>query len=394
MRVVIPGSALALSFLLGCGASPPRTTTPDPARSVDMDEIRITARPNDAGDYDFDAYDAETLFMRAVDRMNRRDCAGAVVLYDRVASEFPTGRYLSASLYNAGLCLTETQELDGAALRFSRLIEQAPDSPDVKDASFQLVRVLIELERWTGALAIADTLSARQDLRAEERIEALARRAQSLLGLGRLDDAERQAREALTYARTRPEEDPIRDEFFVAASNFVLADAIRARQETLAFPESDTAAQRAVLERRAELLLQAQTEYFNTIRLTNPHWAAAAGYRIGAMYDGLWNAVMTAPVPARPDLDDADRAVFAEEYRRELSNMIKPLLRHAVRYWDLTLMMVERTGVRTEWADRARRDLERVRQVLVEQGPGAGGLPPASGTQPSVAPPSGTNPTP
>jgi hypothetical protein len=40
-------------------------------------------------------------------------------------------------------------------------------------------------------------------------------------------------------------------------------------------------------------------------------------------------------------------------------------VRHAIRYWELTLLMVERTGVDTQWAVRTRAELDRARQLLV-----------------------------
>ena len=60
-------------------------------------------------------------------------------------------------------------------------------------------------------------------------------------------------------------------------------------------------------------------------------------------------------------------AAAQEVYPQELAKLIKPLLRHAVRYWELTLMMVERTGVQTEWAATTRQDLERTRALLLDQ---------------------------
>ena len=68
----------------------------------------------------------------------------------------------------------------------------------------------------------------------------------------------------------------------------------------MSFPEG-VEPQKQVLLQRAELLLEAQREYLNTIafnNLDNYHWAAASGYRIGSMYEELWQAVTRAPVPA------------------------------------------------------------------------------------------------
>jgi hypothetical protein len=46
---------------------------------------------------------------------------------------------------------------------------------------------------------------------------------------------------------------------------------------------------------------------------------------------------------------------------------VEPLIRHAIRYWELTLMMVERTQSQTPWAERIREDLERARQRLITE---------------------------
>jgi PAS domain-containing protein len=263
----------------------------------------------------------------------------------------------------------------------------------------------------------ADALLARQDLDAQERMEVLAMRAQALLGKAEqqlaaepapgapsfgpgkpepalsaaakaaLDDAESQAQQALTFYRTKNTE-LAADPYYAAASNYVVAESIRLRAEWLVFPDTTQEQQKAILVRRAELLLDAMREYANTITHTssivntNPKWAAAAGYRIGAMYDKLWHDLMGAPVPQT--LSEGAK----EQYPKELAKLIKPLLRHAIRYWELTLMMAERTGGQGEWVEKTRADLERTRALLLEQPPGAGGLPPTptKAPEPAAAP--------
>lgn len=374
-----------------------RTTPRQPDQVVDMEEMHITAHRGETGQLAFESYDAETLFRRATDLLNRGRCLEGVRYYDRVASEFQTSRYYSPSLYNAGLCLLDNQRYLEAEERFRTLVERVPGSSDVKDAQFQRAGILIKLERWDDALATAERLLTREDLSSEERVEAMARRAQAHFGASRMPDAERAAQETLTYYRTRPDNEHVRDPFFAAAANFIVAETLRARSQTIVIPQAPTEEQHRVLNARAAVLLQAQTEYFNTIRLTDATWAAASGYRIGAMYDDFWQAIMTSPVPPRPDLSASNRRIFNEEYRRSLADMVKPLLRHAIRYWELTLMMVERTGIRTDWSERTRADLERVRALLVGQAPGAGGVAPASTSAPDAAAspaPGGASPAP
>ncbi|MDB4977736.1 MAG: domain protein putative component of TonB system [Myxococcaceae bacterium] len=351
---------------MACGARSPAATTP--AKVVEMDALRIVAKHDEAGSYSFESYDAEELFKRANGELDAGRCDQAVLMYDRLESEFPGSRYQSAALYNAGLCLAKLNQREAALAHFESLITKLPESPDVKHARFQAGHLQIALTRWEPAEQTAAALLARTDLDASERVEAMSISAEAQLGQDQLEAAERTAHQALTFYRTRPSE-LIPDPYYAAAANFVLAEVIRLRGERMAFPDTNQDEQKAVLVKRAQLLLDAQREYFNTIRHTDAHWAAAAGHRIGAMYDTLWHALVSAPVPST--LSPGAK----ELYPQEMAKLIKPLLRHAIRYWELTLLMVERTGVQTDWADATRKDLERTRQLLLEQPPGAGGLP-------------------
>jgi tetratricopeptide (TPR) repeat protein len=363
----------ALVAVVGCAGSGKGETTTPAKSEVQFEELRINAKAKQGGGYEFESYDASDLFKKATELLNTQKCEEAVALYDRLVTEFEASEYVSASLYNAGLCLQALGNFASAADHYGKVRTLRPKSDDVKDASFLLAEVLIQLERWQDAQSLADELLARQDLSQEERLEGMARRSQALLGSGQLDEAERYAQSALAYFRTRAKDQPIRDEFFAAACNYVLAETYRVRGESLAFPDG-VEPQKQVLIHRAQLLLQAQREYFNTINfqnLDNLHWAAASGYRIGHMYDELWHAVMSAPTPA--GLKGEGEAVYHEE----LAKLIKPLIRHAIRYWEMTQMFLERTGTKTTWGDKIKEDLGRVRALLLEQPAGDGGLPAA-----------------
>jgi tetratricopeptide (TPR) repeat protein len=411
MRTIL---LLSLTLAVACGARSAQPTTPD--KVVEMEGVRIVARHDDQGGYSFESYDAEELFKRANAELDAGRCQPAVALYDRLVREFPGGRYMSAALYNAGLCLAQSAALEPALAHFARLVTELPASPDVKHASFQIGHLLVTLARWDEAVARADVLLARQDLDAPERMEAMAMRAQAWLGKAEaqlagpgpvpgaahmeagklepaledpakaaLDAAQQQAQQALTFYRTRGAE-LAADPYYAASANYVVAECVRLRAEALAFPDTNQEEQKAILVRRAELLLDAMREYANTITHTssivntNPKWAAASGYRIGAMYDKLWHDLMNAPVPQT--LSEGAK----QQYPKELAKLIKPLLRHAIRYWELTLLMAERTGGQGEWVEKTRGDLERTRGLLLEQPPGPGGLPPTPTRAPVPTP--------
>lgn len=362
-------TAALLSSLTACGGATPRPAVPSDEEVVTMEEMRITAARTEGGDIVFDSYDAGQLFEAGTRLLNDGRCRDAVEqYYDRIRDEFPNSRYLGPALYNAGLCLQQGGELEAAVPYYRAVLERVPDGRDARHATLQLAQVLVRLERWEEGLELSERLLLREDLEAPERLEGLARRAQALLGLERLDDAARQARDALSYYRMQQRTGQISDPYFAAAANFVLAETLRLRAQRIDLPAGTAQTQHEALDRRAQLILDAQREYFDTIRHTDAHWASASGYRIGSMYDQLWQALMRAPIPPpERELDSSSMPVYEEEYRSELARHIRPLLRHAIRYWELTLMMVERTGVRTEWAERTREDLERMRSRLLEQ---------------------------
>ena len=145
----------------------------------------------------------------------------------------------------------------------------------------------------------------------------------------------------------------------------MFAETIRLRSEQLTLPDDGVLAQHTVLDERAQLLLRAQNAYFDAIRMTNAHWAAASGYRIGSMYRIFFDAITSAPVPPPPNpMSDAQLSLYQESYRTQLRDRVRPLVRHAIRYWELTLSMVERTGVETEWTPRVRSELEATRALM------------------------------
>ncbi len=379
-----PVWSLVVALGTGCaGRLSKPTSVPAPAPVIHMETLRIVAKHDASGRYAFESYDAEDLFRRAQDEVDVGRCPAAVALYDKLVNEFPDDGYVSPALYNGGLCLARDGQKTEALARFERLVAELPASPDVKHAYLQAGHLNVDLERWDAALATAEALLSRSDLDTADRLEAMAVAAQACLGRSDLDGARRHAQQALRFYRTHPAEQ-FPDNYFVSAASFVLAETTRRKGEAQALPDTDQDAQRAVLVTRAQILLDAQREYFDTMRYTDPHWASAAGHRIGGMYDTLWHDIMAAPAP--PTLSPGAKAV----YPQELAKLVKPLLRHAIRYWELTLMMVERTGVQSEWAQRTRADLERTRSLLQEQPAGPGGLPaPAPSVSPAV-----TNPTP
>ncbi|MEZ4324569.1 MAG: tetratricopeptide repeat protein [Polyangiales bacterium] len=357
-------SSMCVGLTLGgCAGRAHRGTTPAEETTTDLGDLpglRIQS-----GEGEGRVYSDEDLFATARQEAREGHCTEAVTTYERLVAEFSGSRLAPAALYNAALCLMRSDDPAGAAARYERLVRDYPGSSDVRAARFQLGLLYHRLERWPELVRTADDLLRETDLSVDDRAEALARRAQGLFGAGERVAAAAAAQETLSYARTRPEGSEVRGFYFLAAANFVLAECARLAYDESSVPPGDVQSQRAALDTRAALLLEAQRLYFDTMRWSEAYWTSAAGYQIGSMYDRFFQSMITAPVPpASEPLSPEEQAEYDREYRDALARHVEPLLRHSIRYWELTLQMIERTGVDTEWRARIEADLARVRQQL------------------------------
>src|SRR5690606_17591257 len=137
---------------------------------------------------------------------------------------------------------------------------------------------------------------------------------------------------------------------------FAVGEVRRLRAERIHFepPLSDFPER---LERRCQLLLDAQSAYSNAMRAHDAPWSARAGYRVGELYQKLHEAVMKVPPPDAAQ-SEGRRALFEGAMRLRYS----VLLRKASTMLAHTLAMVERTGYSAQWVDKlhaARRSVDR-----------------------------------
>lgn len=359
----------------GCGASLRSSATPE---TVEMEVVRVTARvpevgeSNAAGPMEVDAYDARELLRRGNGALAEERYPDALVIYDRLVAEFPDSSFLSAAHYNAALSLERQGQFERAAERYMLLVRRLPESNDVKDSLFQAARCYERLERWESTVEVLDMALEREDLSPDERLEAMTRRGTALVLAGQRDQGETQLRRAILFYR-REGIDAIRTDYYLAQAQHYLGEAPRMAMADIAM-SNDEAEFRIALERRCALLLEAQTQYVQAIRVGNAHWGAASAYRIGEMYSGLYDDVMAVPVPeveVPPDLTapeeiQAFRDEFPRHYRHLLREYLEPLLHNAIRWWESNLMMVERTGVSGQWVQRTRENLSNVQRLLEE----------------------------
>ena len=347
-----------------------------------MDPIRIDATHGPAGTQ-IDAYDAPELFERAGVALSDKRFDAAANLYAKLLKGFPDSGYARPSLYNLGLAHIGSKNWAEAIDAFKGLIDKYPAHADAKDASFQLGACYAEQTNWPASAEVFARILERSDLSADDRIEALGRRGFAQFSLGDLDTAEKTFRAVLSYRKKIEAEERLATDFYLAFSQYHLAQISHRRFQAveLRLPESQMDKD---LDQKASLLLQAQRAYIETIKYGNPAWASAAGFQVGSLYEELYDAFMRAPVPAEL------RGEAREVYQEELHKKIRVLIEKSLRWQRENLLMIERLGVNTDWAEKSKLAYAKLLKLLDPKLTGA----PVDAATPETPPAAVPPPTP
>jgi tetratricopeptide (TPR) repeat protein len=335
---------------------PPPAVAPPGVAHYEMEPMVIEAKPGPTG-LEVESFDAEELFEQGGAALSQSRHDDAVRFYDKLMAKFPTSAYARPALYNRGLAYRDKKDWAKAIDSFRELSEKYRDHADAKDALFQLGACYAETENWPTSGEIFARLLDRPDLNADDRIEAIARRGFAQLKIGDLDVAERTFRQALVFREKIQNEERLTTDFFLAFSQYNLGQITheRFRKAPIRLPESQMDRD---LEEKAGLLLKAQRAYIDTIKYGNPRWASAAGFQVGSLYEELYEAFIHAPVP--PQLGTEAKKVYLEELHKK----IRILLEKSLRWHRENLLMVERLGVDTEWAEKTKLSYNKLLKLL------------------------------
>ena len=245
--------------------------------------------------------------------------------------------------------------------RFQKLATEHADSSDAKDAQFQIGACYAEMGNWPASATLFAEILERKDLNADDKIEAMGRRGFAQFQLKDLDTAERTFQSALYYFNSIAREERLDTDFYLGLVRYHLGEIPheRFRAVPLRLPEKQMGID---MEDKARLLLAAQRQYIETIKLGNPQWAAASGYQIGSLYEEFYDAFIHAPIPAQllGDANQEKREVYYEELRKK----IRILLEKSIRTHEQNLMMMERLGVQNEWRDKSKLAFAKLQKLL------------------------------
>ena len=329
---------------------------------IQMEPIKLHAVKGPDGVQHVETYDATELFERGGAALSGKRYDEAVSAYERLLKEFPSEtQYTKAALYNLGLAYQGKKDWPTAIAKFQQLADQFAGTSDAKDAQFQIGASYAEMGNWPTSAALFAQILERKDLTADDKIEAMARRGFAQFQLHDYDTAERTFSSVLWFFRSIETEERLQTDFYLGLAKYHLGEIPHEhfRAMPLRLPEKQMAID---MEEKARLLLVAQRQYIETIKLGNPQWASASGYQIGSLYEEFYDAFMHAPIP--PELYGEANQEKREVYYEELRKRIRILLEKALKTHEQNLLMLERLGVQNEWRDKSKLAFASLQKML------------------------------
>jgi tetratricopeptide (TPR) repeat protein len=352
----------------GCATVPTRTSPTEPATKVDFPAVTVQ------GDARLAAMNDEELFAEGNASFGAKDYGHAAVLFGRIVDAFPHSPHFAQAALQAGQSHEQLGDWTKARERFAAISDPAHGQGPALDAAFHLAEADYHLSNYGEAAVLLETLADRADLPLAQRVQARVQQGICQVESGESDQAETTLRRAIADWHGAPHPEDV-DSYFPAQAEFFLGEIYRQHEEDVALDPDQTAEELGKqLEYKAELLLSAQGHYLRSIRVGNDYWATAAGAQVASLYEGLYHYLQTAPTPT--ELDAAETDV----YRQEVQKKIRVLLTKAISIYESTIDAADRLGTRGPFVEKARAELERLKNLLVSEDATAaeGGTGPAS----------------
>ena len=226
------------------------------------------------------------------------------------------------------------------------------------EACFLLALSHYERGQLERVAALLKPIAQRKQLEEHWRLRAQTEYAICLLEQGKRDEAQSLLREVASVSPPPVEES---EKTTWAKAKFFLAEIafLHFAQSPFCNPCSVHLMAQDV-EKKAQLLLDAQELFLQTIQTRNNYWAIAAGMRIGELYETLYQQLLSSPLPL--EINPEGEAA----YRKEMRTFLRGLLANALQNYEDTLYTAERIGTTGFFAKRTREKLLHLTQQLLD----------------------------
>jgi len=328
------------------------------SRVITLEPMHIEAMRTEHGQR-VEVIDAEALFADGNDAFSAQDFGEAARKFGLVVDRFPDHRYVPVAAYNAGLAHLRGGDAASALPRFTRALELTRGTKDGQDALFQIASCHELMHAWEPMRQVADEILAPHfdGLGVADRIAAHATRGRAEEGLGALALAERDYRQALDIYQANLGARGLDKSPAVSLAQFRIGEIYFQLFASIRFKLPTTRMARD-LEDKSNFFLMAQAAYLRTLRLRHADWAVIAGFRLGALYEGMYDDMLAAEIPA--DLTHEELEIYYDE----LKSKIRPLLVRAIDIYERNLRLGQRFGKNDDWMQKTEASLARLKDVL------------------------------
>lgn len=305
-----------------------------------------------------DGLGEEELWVCGKAAVQAREYLRAAMCFSLLADRFPNGKRWREATLGAGEAWERQEEWERALLRYLAAFD--PHAEDELPLTWKIATAYYELDRYAEALGVLEPMLEREDLSLTDQIRTRTWVGICKLEMGELEEAQLDFRRALfLYQRNRSEERV--DPYFPAQAQFFIGEVYRLLFEGVTIEQTDDIPRLSeTIEQKSEYLLSAQGNYVRAVRFGHPHWATAAGQRIGKLYEQFYDEMLAAPLPS--DLTPEQ----GELYRLELRRKVRILVQKAIAAYERTLTVAERLGLDTAFVEMTKAGLERMERLLLE----------------------------
>jgi tetratricopeptide (TPR) repeat protein len=311
------------------------------------------------------SYDSSLLFHLAAEAQRAGEPERAVSLYGRFLTEFPDSRLGPRARYNLGLALEGLQRFGEAAAQYETLARLKPPAGEEwrtwLDAHYRWAVCLGELGDPWGVVAVFDRLLEVRPLDDFDHLEALVGRGMALRRAGNDESAESALSEALRFSDEASGRGLRDDGGMTAEAAFAAGEIAAARFEAVQL-ELPVSRLRPRLEQKCELLLLAQHRYVRAMRRGGVEMLAAAGFRVGALYESLYRALVGLEIPQELSQEQA------EVYRDEVDKRVSLLVNKAMTIYERSLLAGRIAPGAAPWVQRLESALSRLKALYLEGG--------------------------
>ena len=299
---------------------------------------------------------------------NARDWPKAAACYGLFVESYVKHKDYGVAVYNLGLVQMQLKEYVKAQKNFQKLLKDFPGHKHTADARLFLGKSFLEQGHHKMAMQIFRNIAYTPDIDWYDKVESFTQMGRSELKQKNLNLAEEYLWQAYHAYRRGDREEGYADPYGLAQIHFnrTLIKEIMMQDAVIESPKDESDAEKdrvfESLERKAKWLLDAQKGYLQVIRTGHAYWATAAGYKIGALYESLYDEILKVPSP--PDISEEDKAI----YREELLKKVSVLLRKSLTAFRKVCQVARRIQVENEWVEKSQASMERLLEVLTQSG--------------------------